>query len=32
MLLYATVCLWRAAGERSEQRHGHGTGVAQLPV
>lgn len=32
LLLYATVCLWRAAGERSEQRHGHGAGVAQLPV
>ena len=32
MLLYATACLWRAAGERSEQRHGHGAGVAQLPV
>ena len=32
LLLYATVCLWRAAGEPSEQRHRHGTGVAQLPV
>jgi len=32
MLLYATICLWQAVGERSEQRHGHGAGVAQLPV
>ena len=32
LLLYATVCLWKAAGEMSEQRRVHGADLAQLPV
>ncbi|HEX4985347.1 MAG TPA: hypothetical protein VFV71_04660 [Burkholderiales bacterium] len=32
LLLYATVCLWNAAREMSEQRHGLGAGLAKLPV
>ena len=32
LLLYAAVCLWNAAREMSEQRHGLGAGLAKLPV
>ncbi len=32
LLLYATVCLWKAASTISEERHGHRSHAAHLPI